>query len=494
MDDSTGLVITELARTKMHYACNYDKGKEVSWFGKARIEDQHVVLEDIYIPPQEVGGAHIEITTDDLAAFWTDLISRGESPKDWPIWCHSHAGMQTSPSGTDTNTLEVLAEQFGGWAMGLVTNHRGEYTAWLALSKPFNMRADVKIHAVPVKNRKVADEIEKAMKENVHVKTWTQANNHPGSQGSGWAGGKREGSTVPFGQPRDSRTQQTPTSTTSGKGGGQEPSGSSASDNPARSSRADVIDVCQSQAYPGNVEIWFADGSFVITRDFGQMEMWQKEHKPLRGGARRRVEKIKKGGARNRKAGTQRRSIGNPRANNPLRAEVKPDDRDFIGYDDDGIPLRIGEEFELCYGVDMKPLFEGGNRPTLILPGGQVYLLPAPSDNNGKGTAVIEPRAGAKAIEMISTHGTLLKAVEAAGYNPTDEELAQLEAMSRGVVELPNGTLLDDGAVTTRAALRVKHLIPSDIHDDDIVDYLQLKECGITEAQLVKEMAAGSKR
>lgn len=210
------LILTEEVAHKLHLACNHDPSMEVGGFGKTTVLDNNKVLvTDIIIPPQEVQSAHTDTEVEGLDHLIVALAQRPpkedgtrESVSDWRLWWHSHARMQTGPSGTDTTTLRVLAEQMDdGWFIGMVTNVRSERTCWTHIVKPFALvvnNVDVKVQgavdprlaAALAEVDKIREEltsgleaeIKSIMETNVKKKSWSYNNNT--RQTGGVANGK----------------------------------------------------------------------------------------------------------------------------------------------------------------------------------------------------------------------------------------------------------------------------------------------------------------
>lgn len=117
-------------------AVEFRKDKEVAFFGRAILDREagRIVVDNILIPPQEIGSvsADVDVKAGDMDWLVDQIIKRGLNPADYRFWGHSHAGMGTSPSGTDHSTLKELAEMFGGWAVGAVFNNKMECHGWLA--------------------------------------------------------------------------------------------------------------------------------------------------------------------------------------------------------------------------------------------------------------------------------------------------------------------------------------------------------------------------
>lgn len=413
------LLITDVARRKMHYACNFDKSKEVSWFAKQHLEGESVVIDDIWIPPQTVGGAHIDITTDDMAAFWTDLVSRGENVQDWNVWCHSHAGMSTGPSSVDEKTLEMLSRQYGTWVIALVTNYKGDYTAWLGVTKPWYLvDKSVSVSPVWVDDENVKAEIHELMKANVEVEKPAATYQHP------FRGG------VPS------------TNQAHGRAG-------AAAAGAANNRPGDIRYIRKSVEYPGNVEIMRNDGTFIVTKDCGQAEAWASYAKLSKNKTKKAEHAADKALAKHRGAGSSRwqQPVETLPVNAPLVGSPE-----HIGFDIDGTPLRKGEHADLAYNTIGQPLY-----PELgILP---LNMAMYPKAVAGAGSANYE------------------------SLSPT--QIAEMLHLAPGVNELEDGTIIDDGRVISKHDLRGKYLVPSDVHDDDVVEFVAMMQAGANPMALI---------
>lgn len=127
------LVLSRRAKLMIRYAVQARKTHEIQGFGqleRSRAGDLWVT--DIIIPPQEVMGASVDTTPKELEALMLAMAEQGQVLADWPLWWHSHAKMGVFASGTDTGTLSAFSKEFGGVAVGLVTNADDEYYSWYA--------------------------------------------------------------------------------------------------------------------------------------------------------------------------------------------------------------------------------------------------------------------------------------------------------------------------------------------------------------------------
>ena len=158
-------------------AANAKPTLEVLGVGHARVEDTgEVVMDDLYIPPQKVTGASVDMSGDVMMRLWNDLVARyGEHWHEWCIMWHSHCSMGTSPSGTDTDALANVVENNWPFAVGLVVNVKGEATAWAEIRKPIASSFDLDVIVPQVEfnewDEKVDEWMEKVEREVIVTKS-----------------------------------------------------------------------------------------------------------------------------------------------------------------------------------------------------------------------------------------------------------------------------------------------------------------------------------
>lgn len=103
---------------------------EVGWLGTVvELENNTYLIDEIYIPCQEVSGASTTITEDGLAGILEEITS---NPKSDPesidrlrFWGHSHARMPTSPSGQDEKQMDVFRGNGCPWFIRGIFNKVG---------------------------------------------------------------------------------------------------------------------------------------------------------------------------------------------------------------------------------------------------------------------------------------------------------------------------------------------------------------------------------
>jgi hypothetical protein len=151
-------------------------------FGKLLLQpDGDLLVTDVIIPPQEVTSGAVQTTGEHLHKLWI-AMSELDPPQfaaDWPLWWHSHAKMGVFASGEDKTTLEAFATEFGGLAIGLVTNAKEEFYGWYSTEirhdllggKPFHHSEELKVYYEHDTSPSIKKQIE-SMMEGVKVKEY----------------------------------------------------------------------------------------------------------------------------------------------------------------------------------------------------------------------------------------------------------------------------------------------------------------------------------
>ena len=142
------LVILNPAWTMIRRAVLARPSLEVYGMGHCVVdEDGIVILDDIYIPPQEVTTGKFEVSGDDLGKTFDSLIR--EYAEKWIEWCvmwHSHCTMTSvEPSATDVTNLAQLVQNNMDYAVGLVVNVRGDTYAWAELTQPWETQVELDV-------------------------------------------------------------------------------------------------------------------------------------------------------------------------------------------------------------------------------------------------------------------------------------------------------------------------------------------------------------
>ena len=130
------ILITREAYEKMyHYVDCWDK--EIAWLGSVAIlPSGDYLIEEVFLPKQEVNAATCELTPEGLTELALELIAtRGETVgvdivNRLNFWGHSHHTMGTSPSGQDDTQLRNFIGPGKDWFIRGIFNKdgRAEFT------------------------------------------------------------------------------------------------------------------------------------------------------------------------------------------------------------------------------------------------------------------------------------------------------------------------------------------------------------------------------
>lgn len=161
------LIITAEIEAKIH-AYVRAVTTEIAGMGKAVVTPEgDIMLLDVAIYEQEVTGGTADLSTTALAKFQTELIKKGESPKDWIVWWHSHADMSAFFSGRDTATIDS-SDEFH-FLVSLVVNRKRERKARLDTYKPFRFtKEDLPIVVGKSEDAAAVEERIKALQEEIY--------------------------------------------------------------------------------------------------------------------------------------------------------------------------------------------------------------------------------------------------------------------------------------------------------------------------------------
>jgi hypothetical protein len=112
---------------------------EISALGSVRIEENRILIEDVFLFDQVVTGSSTDISTTAIANFITDYIKKGKDPSVLKFWWHSHARMGVFWSGTDTGTIDRFSSD---WMISMVSNKNGDIKVRVDVFEPFRMYMD----------------------------------------------------------------------------------------------------------------------------------------------------------------------------------------------------------------------------------------------------------------------------------------------------------------------------------------------------------------
>lgn len=129
---------------------------EISGLAKVEIVEGDFLVTDVAIFEQVVSAAHSDIPAQALARFQVELIKRGENPKDWFCWWHSHAAMKTFFSGRDVATINESIDF--KMMLSIVTNHAHEFSARFDLYDPVRMQTEVTVEVLEQEDENIISE------------------------------------------------------------------------------------------------------------------------------------------------------------------------------------------------------------------------------------------------------------------------------------------------------------------------------------------------
>lgn len=151
---------------------------EIAGMGKVRFEENgDIVVEDIMIYDQEVTGGTADLSSEALARFMTELVRKGESPKNWVLWWHSHFTFEAFFSGTDTGTIERSTEF--DYIISLVVNRararKCRFDTHRVNGVPLRLTKDNVEIVVGGGDNEVPEEIRTEVREKVHFKSFASS-------------------------------------------------------------------------------------------------------------------------------------------------------------------------------------------------------------------------------------------------------------------------------------------------------------------------------
>lgn len=160
------LVLSARAAAFLRYAAEEDPHMEISGFGRTTVlPNDDIYVDDIILPPQEVGAGHVKIDVDGLdVAMQYVMTEKGESLGQWRMWWHSHGSGGAFASGTDKDTLAMLAEYMGGWALGHVITSKEDRYTWLSVAQPFHFEFEPKHITEGYTSKSLRERVQEAFK------------------------------------------------------------------------------------------------------------------------------------------------------------------------------------------------------------------------------------------------------------------------------------------------------------------------------------------
>lgn len=137
---------------------------EIAGMGKIEVRDDgNMWVMDIAIYEQVVTAGTADLSPASIAKFQTELVKKGESPKNWTLWWHSHSHFGAFFSITDTTTIAQSTEY--DHMVSLVVNKRRERECRVDYHRPFPMYlTDVEVEVPTMVNPRII-EIDSAIED-----------------------------------------------------------------------------------------------------------------------------------------------------------------------------------------------------------------------------------------------------------------------------------------------------------------------------------------
>lgn len=129
---------------------------EVGWLGTVTRVGRDFLIEEIFIPQQEVSFGTTEMTIDGMAQLTRELIKREDADEvcnNLKFWGHSHVNMAVEPSGTDDDQMDKFS--YNDFFIRAILNKKGEMKMWLYIYEYGMMIEDVPwmVHVDPSEER-----------------------------------------------------------------------------------------------------------------------------------------------------------------------------------------------------------------------------------------------------------------------------------------------------------------------------------------------------
>ena len=124
------LQITKEASQKLRYYV-HAVDVEISGMAKSVIDTENgtITMTDLIIFEQQCTGTTTKLDDKSMARFLMELMKKGDNPRDWNIWWHSHVDMACFWSSIDETTVQSHDSQ--EFLISLVVNKKGESKARL---------------------------------------------------------------------------------------------------------------------------------------------------------------------------------------------------------------------------------------------------------------------------------------------------------------------------------------------------------------------------
>ena len=152
---------------------------EISGLGKIEIlTPEEILIKEIKIFKQIVGGAETVMDKRALGKFYDDLIVKGEDLSKWKLWWHSHCNMEAFFSSTDTTTIEDFDSEMAidNWMLSIVTNHNGKLLPRIDIFQPIRCTVEEIDWDITFEDKELESQILDEITEKVEIHRFNQ---HP---------------------------------------------------------------------------------------------------------------------------------------------------------------------------------------------------------------------------------------------------------------------------------------------------------------------------
>lgn len=152
---------------------------EISGLGKIEIlNTDEILIKEIKIFKQIVGGAETVMDRRALGKFYDDLIIKGEDLSKWKLWWHSHCDMEAFFSGQDTKTIEDFDSEMSvdNWMLSIVTNHNGKLLPRIDIFQPIRCTVEEIDWDITFEDKELESQILDEITEKVEIHRF---NRHP---------------------------------------------------------------------------------------------------------------------------------------------------------------------------------------------------------------------------------------------------------------------------------------------------------------------------
>lgn len=170
LDNIPTVFISEQALKDMMILVGETK-TEVGWLGSVKRLGSNFLIEEIFIPQQEVSMGTTEMTVEGLAKLTRELVKRDDADEicnNLKFWGHSHVNMAVDPSRTDDDQMKKF--EYNDFFIRAILNKQGEMKVWLYIYEYGMIIADVPwmVYVQPSEAR--ANELRKIIDKNAIYK------------------------------------------------------------------------------------------------------------------------------------------------------------------------------------------------------------------------------------------------------------------------------------------------------------------------------------